>query len=223
MKVSTAVIIVVVIALVGFFIFKQANQFPLPKGETVPLDDTISTISSDDGEEQDKSQDKPMDDTKDISETKSNTREIFVTGGTKHSIPLDEILSGGPPKDGIPAINDPKFITTEEADKFLDDSSVGLGLTLNGINRFYPYLVLVWHELANDNIGGQAVLVSYCPLCATGVVFDSKVGGEDQEFGVSGKLWQSNLLMYNRTGNEDTESLWSQVLGEAVVGPCGVK
>jgi hypothetical protein len=158
----------------------------------------------------------PMEE-KNIKESPSYGK-IIITNGVKHSIPLDEILSGGPGKDGIPSIDDPKFISTKDADAYLTDTDVGLGLELNGIERFYPYQVLVWHEIVNDTIENERVLVTYCPLCATGIVFDPKVNGEAQEFGVSGNLWQSNLLMYNRTANEADESLWSQVLGEAVLG-----
>jgi hypothetical protein len=145
-------------------------------------------------------------------------RKIFLTDGVKHSIPTEEILSGGPPKDGIPSIDNPKFISSQEADQFLNDDSMGLGFVWNGEARFYPYQILVWHEIVNDTIQGDPILVTYCPLCATGVVFDRKVAGEPAEFGVSGMLWQSNLLMYNRTDDAHKESLWSQVLGEAVLG-----
>ncbi|MEX0878095.1 MAG: DUF3179 domain-containing protein, partial [Candidatus Spechtbacterales bacterium] len=148
-----------------------------------------------------------------------DSREFMITDDTMHSIPLDEILSGGPPKDGIPSIDEPKFISTSEADEFLKDDEIGLGLFYKDEARFYPFQVMVWHEIVNDKIQGEPILVTYCPLCFTGIVFESKVNGEAQEFGVSGKLWKSNLLMYNRTGDPNTESLWSQVLGEAVVGP----
>jgi hypothetical protein len=147
-----------------------------------------------------------------------SSRTILETDDVMHSIPLSEILSGGPGKDGIPSIDDPKFVSTKEADKYLESDAVGLGLSLNGVERFYPYQVLVWHEIVNDTIKNDRVLVTYCPLCATGIVFDPKVNEVSQEFGVSGKLWQSNLLMYNRTAIEEDESLWSQVLGEAVLG-----
>ncbi|MEK7614008.1 MAG: DUF3179 domain-containing protein [Patescibacteria group bacterium] len=146
-----------------------------------------------------------------------SVRTITVTDSVTHSIPLNEILSGGPGKDGIPAINNPKFISAGEA-TFLADADPGIGLTVGGESRFYPYRILVWHEIVNDTIAGEPVLVTYCPLCATGIVFERKVDDEVQEFGVSGRLWQSNLLMYNRAKSEKEESLWSQVLGEAVVG-----
>lgn len=148
----------------------------------------------------------------------SSTREIMTSNGIKHSIPLDEILSGGPGKDGIPSIDNPKFVSANDA-SFLRDSDPGIGLTIGAESRFYPYRILVWHEIVNDIIEGKPILVTYCPLCATGIVFERAVDGVAQEFGVSGKLWQSNLLMYNRSGSGKDESLWSQVLGEAVVGP----
>ncbi len=139
--------------------------------------------------------------------------EIVVSEGMKHSIPLDEITSGGPPKDGIPPIDNPKFIKAGAAD-FITDDEPGIAISLGGVNRFYPYQIMVWHEIVNDKINGQRVLVTYCPLCLSGIVFDPVVDGQRVEFGTSGKLWNSNLLMYDRK----TDSLWSQILGEAVVG-----
>jgi len=185
-----AIVVLFVIAGIGYFFIAQ-NRGP---EFTFEQTDTIIEI--------------------DTMKQKNNTREVSVTDGVRHSIPLDEILSGGPAKDGIPSIDDPKFLSAEDAN-FLIGSDVGLGLSINGEDRFYPYQILVWHEIVNDTVGGTPVLVTYCPLCATGIVFERRVGGEEQEFGVSGRLWKSNLLMYNR-GEE--ESLWSQVLGEAVVG-----
>jgi hypothetical protein len=132
----------------------------------------------------------------------------------KHSVPLEEIVSGGPPKDGIPSIDDPKFITIDAAKSFLNDKEPGISISMNGINRFYPYQILVWHEIVNDKVNDERILITYCPLCGSGIVFDPIVDGERVEFGTSGKLWQSNLVMYDRK----TESYWSQVLGKAIVG-----
>jgi len=196
-------IIILIALLGGYLVYRQSNQFEIPKGTTTPL------VTEEEKQEPVVSSDKKE------KEVMKSTREILITDGVKHSIPLGEILSGGPPKDGIPSIDGPQFISTKDADEFLDDDSIGLGLSLNGEIRFYPYQILVWHEIVNDNIAGDRVLVTYCPLCGTAIVFDP----EGKEFGVSGKLWQSNLLMYDRTGDEDTESLWSQVLGESVLGP----
>lgn len=135
--------------------------------------------------------------------------------GVKHSIPLDEIVNGGPGKDGIPSIDAPKFISVIQAQKELKADGLGLLVSLEGEDRFYPYQILVWHELVNDVVQGQPILVSFCPLCGSGLVFDRRVNGEAVEFGVSGKLHNSDLLMYDRK----TDSLWQQILGEAVVGP----
>ncbi|MGB0757271.1 MAG: DUF3179 domain-containing protein [Patescibacteria group bacterium] len=141
-------------------------------------------------------------------------KDIYITDGLKHSVPLDEIVGGGPEKDGIPSIDAPVFISISEAESFLDDSEPGISVSLNGIDRFYPFQIMVWHEIVNDTFDDTAVLVTYCPLCLTGIVFDPLVLGEYVEFGTSGKLWQSNLVMYDRK----TDSLWSQVLGEAIAG-----
>ncbi|MFB6226549.1 MAG: DUF3179 domain-containing protein [Candidatus Paceibacteria bacterium] len=144
---------------------------------------------------------------------KVNTEKVKTTDGKKHTVPLDEIRSGGPPKDGIPSIDNPKYISPEKAD-FLSEDSQGISVSINGVDRFYPYQILVWHEIVNDKINGERILVTYCPLCRSGVVYEPKVKGEKVEFGTSGKLWQSNLVMYDRK----TDSLWSQILGQAIVG-----
>lgn len=144
----------------------------------------------------------------------SSKRPISETKGVKHSVSLDDIHGGGPPKDGIPSIDNPKFTSVEEANEFLNDEGLGIAVSFNGVDRFYSNQITVWHEIVNDNIGGQPALVTYCPLCGTGIVFEPIVQGEAVEFGTSGKLWNSNLVMYDRK----TDSYWSQVLGEAIVG-----
>jgi hypothetical protein len=129
-------------------------------------------------------------------------------------VPLDQIVSGGPPRDGIPSIDKPRFVSVPEAGKFLQDSDTVLGLDINGDIRAYPLQILVWHEIVNDKVGGVPVAVTYCPLCFTNQVFNRMVDGQTLEFGTSGKLYNSNLVMYDRT----SESLWSQALGEGIVG-----
>jgi hypothetical protein len=136
------------------------------------------------------------------------------TGVLKHIVPLDKIVSGGPPPDGIPSIDKPKFVSVSEADKFLQDADQVVGLNINGDIRAYPLQILVWHEIVNDNVGGTPVAVTYCPLCFTNQVFKRTVDGQTVEFGTSGKLYNSNLVMYDRTSN----SLWSQALGQSIVG-----
>ena len=156
----------------------------------------------------------------DVSTSTMSRRPIMLTDGYKHSVPLEEIIGGGPAKDGIPSIDHPKFVAPHDADSWIKDDEPGIAVSLDGVNRFYPYQILVWHEIVNDTIVRKRILVTYCPLCMTGYVFDPKVGGEVVEFGTSGKLWNSNLVMYDRK----TDSLWSQLLGEAIGGEMtGVK
>ncbi|PIP86270.1 hypothetical protein COW82_02965 [Candidatus Campbellbacteria bacterium CG22_combo_CG10-13_8_21_14_all_43_18] len=206
-QIKITILIFILVGVGAFWYFQSRSSFPISNGETVLQGN----------ENKESSVKTAFDASTGIKQIVQTQREILVTDGVKHSIPLSEILSGGLSKDGIPSIDAPKFILASEA-TFLNDSDPGLGLTINGESRFYPYRILVWHEIVNDKVAHEPVLVTYCPLCATGIVFDRRVDGEVQEFGVSGRLWQSNLLMYNRSESEDNESLWSQVLGEAVLG-----
>jgi hypothetical protein len=129
------------------------------------------------------------------------------------SIPAAEILAGGPARDGIPALDHPQTLPARGA-PWADADRV-LGVALGGEARAYPLAILDWHELVNDTLGGEPILVSWCPLCGTGMVFDRRVAGEPRRFGVSGLLYRSDLLMYDR----GSESLWSQITAEAVTGP----
>jgi len=138
---------------------------------------------------------------------------IMETNGVKHSIPLDKIKGGGPPKDGIPSIDNPIFAEIQNS-HFMSDSDTVIGLEINGDAKAYPIFILVWHEIVNDKVGGVPVSVTYCPLCYTNQVFERIIDGQEVEFGTSGKLYNSNLLMYDRY----TESYWSQALGTAVKG-----
>jgi hypothetical protein len=138
---------------------------------------------------------------------------MMETDGVKHLIPLDRIKGGGPPKDGIPSIDNPVFADVQSS-QFMSDSDTVIGLEINGEAKAYPIFILVWHEIVNDRVGETPVSVTYCPLCYTNQVFERIVDGEEVEFGTSGKLYNSNLLMYDRL----TESYWSQALGMAVKG-----
>jgi hypothetical protein len=141
--------------------------------------------------------------------------------GKNNIVPLDQIVSGGPPPDGIPSIDDPKFISIQEANNRLEDSELVLGLSINGDVRAYPLQILLWHEIVNDKVGGVPVAVTYCPLCFTNQVFNRTLeNGQTLEFGTSGKLYNSNLVMYDRT----TKSLWSQAMAQGIAGKfAGVK
>jgi hypothetical protein len=140
---------------------------------------------------------------------------LLANAKERHIVSLDQIVSGGPPPDGIPSIDNPKFVTAQEADNFLGDSDLILGLNINGDIRTYPLQILVWHEIINDKVGGIPVAVTYCPLCFTNQVFNRMLSDKAVvEFGTSGKLYNSNLVMYDRT----SKSLWSQALAEGIVG-----
>ncbi|MGH8775287.1 MAG: DUF3179 domain-containing protein [Jiangellaceae bacterium] len=125
----------------------------------------------------------------------------------------DEILSGGPPPDGIPAIDAPTFLRVDDVN-WLDDTEAVLSLTIEGETHGYPIQVMTWHEIVNDTVGGVPVAATYCPLCNSGVAFDRRVEGRVLSFGTSGRLHASNLVMYDR----QTETLWPQLTGQASVG-----
>lgn len=135
------------------------------------------------------------------------------TDFSKHSVPMSEILSGGPPKDGIPAVDKPQFITIPAA-TWLAAREPVVVVEWNGVARAYPLQILMWHEIVNDVIGGRPIAVTYCPLCNTAMVFDRTVDGTVLDFGTTGRLRMSDLVMYDR----QTESWWQQALGEAIVG-----
>jgi len=129
-------------------------------------------------------------------------------------VPLDDILSGGPPPDGIPPIDDPRFVAPAEVD-FLADAEPVLAVEIDGDARAYPLQIMTWHEIVNDEIGGVPVAVTYCPLCNSGIAFERPtINGELLDFGTSGKLYNSNLVMYDR----QTESYWAQATGQAIRG-----
>lgn len=125
-----------------------------------------------------------------------------------------EILSGGSPKHGIPAIDGPSFVDVFDESRITDREPV-ITLELAGETpRAYPIRYLMWHEIVNDDIWGLPVAVTFCPLCNSGITFDRRVGGQVLSFGVSGKLRNSDMIMYDR----QTESWWQQAVGEAIVG-----
>jgi hypothetical protein len=140
-------------------------------------------------------------------------KNITITNGVKHTVPLEEIRDGGPPPDGIPSIDKPKFIEASQAQSMNDDDLV-IGLKLNGQTKAYPLFILVWHEIVNDKLGDTPVAVTYCPLCFTTQVFERTLNGTEVQFGTSGKLYNSNLVMYDRL----TGSYWSQALGQSIKG-----
>ncbi len=138
----------------------------------------------------------------------------WTTDWDNRSIDLDELLGGGPLRDGIPSIDNPGFISTAEATDWLPDNEPVIYFEHNGIARAYPLQILMFHEIVNDVIDGKSIAVTFCPLCNSAVVFDSVLDGVTYKFGVSGLLRNSDLVMYDR----QTESLWQQAVGECIVG-----
>jgi len=129
-------------------------------------------------------------------------------------IPVDEIHHGGPARDGIPSIDRPRFVSVDQAD-YLQDPDRVLGINRNGVTKAYPVMMLNYHEIVNDRFGGEAIVVSYCPLCGTGMAFTASVDGSVRDFGVSGLLYNNDVLLYDR----ESSSLWSQLMKQAVTGP----
>jgi hypothetical protein len=132
----------------------------------------------------------------------------------KRIVELSEIQSGGPPKDGIPPIDEPRFDTAAEASRWVDPREPVVVLTIAGETRAYPLQILTWHEIVNDSVGGVPVSVTFCPLCNATIVFDRRLDGRLLDFGTTGKLRKSDLVMYDR----QTESWWQQFSGQAIVG-----
>jgi len=136
------------------------------------------------------------------------------TDFSKSNVPLDEIFSGGVPKDGIPPIYEPRFAPIAEVDRLYQGTEPVITVAINGEARAYPLGILMTHEIVNDELGGMSIAVTYCPLCNSAVVFDRCVNGRIHTFGVSGKLRHSDLIMWDH----ETESWWQQFVGEGIVG-----
>jgi hypothetical protein len=148
------------------------------------------------------------------SEPLSFDKSGWETDFSKHSVPLSEFQSGGPPRDGIPPVDEPKPTSQADADEWLSAREPVLAVEVGEDVRAYPLQILVWHEIVNDTLGGRPIAVTYCPLCNSSLVFDRRVGGRTLTFGTTGNLRRSDLVMWDR----QTESWWQQLSAEAVVG-----
>jgi hypothetical protein len=142
------------------------------------------------------------------------SRQDWKTDFTKASVDLGDFRGGGPPKDGIPAIEEPRFESIAAAREWLIGRSPVIALEVGGRARAYPLAILMWHEIVNDTLGGVPVVVTFCPLCNTALVFERTFAGTVHDFGTTGNLRYSDLVMYDR----QTESWWQQATGEAIVG-----
>lgn len=151
------------------------------------------------------------------SDVEPGQRLLEAAGGVGPEPLIDphDVIPGGPPPDGIPPIDDPKFVAVSEAG-FLNAREPVISVVLKGDARAYPLQIMTWHEIANDTVGGMPITVTFCPLCNTAYAFERpKVKGKITSLGTSGLLYNSNLVMYDRA----TTSLWPQALGQAVIGP----
>jgi len=142
------------------------------------------------------------------------TEAQFVAAADNNALEQPIITDSGVPENGIPSLDAPTFVPVSQAMRELESSGHGLVVLRGGVVRFYPYQILTWHEVVNDSLGGAPIAVTYCALCNVGAVYDRRVGDEVLSFGVSGKLQDSDSLLFDRT----THSLWSQVTGEALEG-----
>jgi len=136
------------------------------------------------------------------------------TDFSRTTVDLNEIMSGGPPKDGIPAIDQPRFEDYVSADRWLHEKEPVIALRINGKARAYPIQILMFHEIVNDELNGVPVSITFCPLCNASIVFDRRVQGKELDFGTTGRLRKSDMVMYDR----QTESWWQQFTGKGIVG-----
>ena len=141
-------------------------------------------------------------------------RSGWRTDFSRHTLPLSEFESGGPPRDGIPPVDKPKPTSVAKADAWLSNAQPVLVVDLGGQARAYPVEILLWHEIVNDRLGGRPIAVTYCPLCNSSLVFDRRVRGRTFSFGTTGNLRNSDLVMWDR----QTQSWWQQLTGAALVG-----
>lgn len=132
---------------------------------------------------------------------------------TKSLVDFESVLSGGPVRDGIPALTNPQFDDISRANE--NPNTLGILVEHNGTQKYYPFSILVWHEIVNDSINELDYAVTFCPLCGSAIVFNRNLNDGVKEFGVSGFLFESNLIMYDRS---ESPSLWSQARAEAIVG-----
>jgi hypothetical protein len=140
-------------------------------------------------------------------------RSGWQTDFNRHTVPISSFESGGPGKDGIPALQSPRFAPAEQTDYIRPEEPV-IELAVGDDVRAYPIQILVWHEIVNDVVGGIPVAVTFCPLCNTAIAFDRRIGVRTLSFGTTGNLRNSDLVMYDH----QTESWWQQFGGSGVVG-----
>ena len=142
------------------------------------------------------------------------SQDGWKTDWSKHSVPLSEITSGGPSRDEIPPLDSPKFVSPAEAAGWVKGREPVVVFSLGSEHRAYPIQILIWHEIVNDQVGDTPVTITFCPLCNTAIVFDRRLDNRVFDFGTTGSLRKSDLVMWDR----QTESWWQQATGTAIVG-----
>ena len=142
------------------------------------------------------------------------TGEFPKTDFDNRIVDLSEIMSGGPPRDGIPAVDEPRHVAAADADEWLEPDEPVIAVEIGGDARAYPLQILIWHEIANDTLGGTPIAVTFCPLCNSAIVFDRRLDGVVLDFGTTGRLRLSDLVMYDR----QTETWWQQLIGTGLIG-----
>ncbi len=196
-------------------LFLLSSFTPLLHGASAPQDDTIPSASrKSSGESAGTETPKGLLSEDDRPDSLRAITRSWNTNWNRRIIEYDELSHGGPPRDGIPSIDAPVFQSVEEASTWLKPNEPVIFIEIDEDARVYPIQILIWHEIVNDVIGSTPVLVTFCPLCNSAIVFDRRVDGTTHEYGTSGLLRNSDLVMYDRT----TESLWQQLTGEALVG-----
>lgn len=148
------------------------------------------------------------------SATLTSLTSSWNTNWNLRTISTEDLLSGGPPRDGIPSIDDPQFVSPAEAGEWLAGNEPVIAVEFNGDARAYPLQILIWHEIVNDMVGDVPIIITFCPLCNSAIVFERVLDGEPVEFGTSGLLRNSDLVMYDRR----TETLWQQFTGQGLIG-----
>ncbi|MCP4167833.1 MAG: DUF3179 domain-containing protein [Chloroflexi bacterium] len=195
-------------------IVSDADKNPAPsiEGASAPEQSEIEPADGSDAQPVSRTSEVLTED--DRSQRLKQLTSSWDTDWNRHTIAYDEILSGGPPRDGIPSIDNPTFVELDAATSWLAENEPVIALEINGEARAYPIQILTWHEIVNDSVGDVPVAVTFCPLCNSAITFDRRFQDQVFEFGTSGLLRNSDLIMYDRT----TESLWQQFTGEGVVG-----
>jgi len=211
MKNNIKAAIVFIVIAIGIIIYIMSNQ-------NITTDEKILI--------QDFKPAEPLDSGKDFIQFSAikttEDSEIKIKNGKKYILDPDKIRGGGPGKGGIgvdrgiPALDETniKYVSVENADKWIEDNELVLAIIHNGIKRVYPLQIIVWHEIVNDVIGGDPIAITYCPLCGSGIAYYRVINGEVVKLGTSGKLYNTNLVMYD----DLTDTYWQQIDGKAIVG-----